>query len=141
MKPWLEVGIHLFDLMHLHFDCPGVYKSFMPGKFSFDKTAKQFSSMAPDQLHEQNNEVIKNVSGATDVMNREDQAGVERWGLCSPELALIASNFHKTSSKDKTLDTKHHEDTEAFQKHFSRDVLNMTKAMVDNPFEQDTLFT
>ena len=41
--------------------------------------------MATDQLHEQNNEVIKGVSGATDVMNREDQAGVERWGLCSPD--------------------------------------------------------
>ena len=134
---WLSV--HLFDLVHLHLDCPDVYQAFSNGKFSFDKTARQFSSMAPDQLHEQNNEVIKNVSGATDVMNREDQAGVERWGLCSPELAAIVSNFHKTSGKHKTENTKHHEDTAAFQKRFSRDVLNVTKAMVDNPFEQDAL--
>ena len=42
--------IHLFDLMQLHFDCPDVYNS-LTDKFSFDKTAKQFSSMAPDSLH------------------------------------------------------------------------------------------
>ena len=96
--------------------------------------------MAPDQLHEQNNEVIKNVSGATNVMNREDQADVERWGLCSPELAVIAESFHKRASKNKsTINTKRHEDTIAFQKLFSLDVLNVTKTMVENPFEQDTL--
>ena len=47
-------------------------------QFSFDKTIRRFSSIAPDQLHEQNNAVIKGMSGVTDVLNREDQAGVER---------------------------------------------------------------
>ena len=134
---WLSV--HLFDLVHLHLECPDVFEAFSNGKFSFDKTTRGFSSMALDQLHEQNNEVIKGVQGATDVMNREDQVGVERWGLCSPELAVIASNFHKTSGKHESEKTKHHEDTAAFQKRFSRDVLNVTRAMVDNPFQQDTL--
>ena len=31
--------IHLFDLMHLHFDCPDVYNSFMTGKFSGTRLA------------------------------------------------------------------------------------------------------
>ena len=37
--------------------------------------------MAPDQLHEQNNEVIKSFGGATPFLNRDDQSGLERWGL------------------------------------------------------------
>ena len=64
---WLTV--HLFELVLLHLHCPDVFQAFSNGLFSFDKTAKQFSSMAPDQLHEQNKGVIKSVSGATDAMN------------------------------------------------------------------------
>ena len=54
-------------------------------------------------------------------------------------MAVISSNFHKSSGNNKTENKKHHEDTLAFQKKFSRDVLNVTKGMVDNPFEQDAL--
>ena len=134
---WLTV--HLFDLMHLHINCPDVYNAFLSGKFSFDKTIRQFSSMAPNQLHEQNNEIIKNVSGATYVLNREDQVRVERWGLCSSELGRIVSEFHKSSNTNKITHTKHHEDTPAFQSHFSCDVFNVLQNMTSNLFEQDTL--
>ena len=75
------ISVHLFDLVHLHLNSPDVYDAFMSEKFSFDKNTRRFSSIAPDQLHEQNNAVIKGMSGVTDVLNREDQAGVERWRL------------------------------------------------------------
>ena len=45
---------------------------------------RQFSRMAPDQLHEQNNELIKGFSGATHLLNRHDTSGLERWETCGP---------------------------------------------------------
>ena len=94
--------------------------------------------MAPDQLHEQNNEVIKSVRGATYVLNREDQVGFERWGLCISELGCIVSEYHISSKTNISMNTKH-EDTPAFQKHFSCDVVNVVKNMTLNPFEENTL--
>ena len=43
---WLSV--HLFDLVNLHLNCPDVYNAFSNKKFSFDKTRRYFSAMAPD---------------------------------------------------------------------------------------------
>ena len=37
------------------------------GHFSFKKTAHEFSSLGLDQVHEQNNCVIKGCGGATDL--------------------------------------------------------------------------
>ena len=54
---WLT--IHLFDLCCLHLNTPDIYQEFVRGKFSFQKSMRRFSNMAPDQLHEQNNEKIK----------------------------------------------------------------------------------
>ena len=48
--------IHFFDLLCLEFTCPDIYEQFVCGNFSFLKTNRRFSRMAPDQLHEQNNE-------------------------------------------------------------------------------------
>ena len=87
---WLSV--HLYDLVQLHINCPDVYVAFVSGIFCFDKTTRPFSSMAPDQLHEKNNRVIKIFSSATAFLNREDQPGLERWGLCSSELASIIAD-------------------------------------------------
>ena len=86
------VSVHLYDLIHLHINCPDVSVAFVSGMFCFDKTTRPFSSMAPDQLHEQNNRVIKMFGGATAFLNREDQPGLERWGLCSSELASIIAD-------------------------------------------------
>ena len=44
---WLSV--HLFDLVCLPYTCPD-------GFFTFQKTRSEFSNMALDQVHEQNNE-------------------------------------------------------------------------------------
>ena len=47
---------------------PDIYKEFMEGNFSFHKTMREFSRMTPDQLHEQNNEVIKGTRRATHLL-------------------------------------------------------------------------
>ena len=56
--------IYWFDMELLKPRCPNEYKEFAGGFFSFLKTNKQFSRMALDQLHEQNNKCTKSVSGA-----------------------------------------------------------------------------
>ena len=49
--------------------------------------------MALDQLHEQNNEKIKGLSGATQLLNRNDMSGRDRWETSSPDIARIIGNF------------------------------------------------
>ena len=48
-----------------------------------------FSLIALDQLHEQNNKVIKGKSGPTSVINRKDESALNRWTLSGPGLAEI----------------------------------------------------
>ena len=79
------------------------------------------------------------MSGVTDVLNREDQVGVERWGLCNSELASLVSEYHSTCERDSSKASKHHEDTAAFQKNFSTDVLSLLKNFTINPFSENNL--
>ena len=53
--------VHWYDLLKLSQVCPSVYEM-VNGIFSFQKTSRNFSRMALDQIHEQNNKVIKGVS-------------------------------------------------------------------------------
>ena len=57
---WLSV--HLFDLLTLHEIHPDVLDELKTGKFAFQKTDAMFSLMAIDQVHDQNNKVIKNLA-------------------------------------------------------------------------------
>ena len=59
---WLT--IHVFDLISLPITHPDVYQQMLKGFFSFAKTKRPFSRMALDQVHEQNNEIIKRVGSA-----------------------------------------------------------------------------
>ena len=43
---------------------PAVHDQFMKGDFTVKKIANKFSSMAKDQAHEQNNEMVKGDGGA-----------------------------------------------------------------------------
>ena len=56
---WLT--IHVFNLISLPITHPDVYQQMLKGFFSFAKTKRPFSRMALDQVHEQNNEIIKRV--------------------------------------------------------------------------------
>ena len=48
--------------------------------------------MAPDQLHEQNNEKMKGSGGATHLVNK-DASGLIKWELCGPELMRLVEEF------------------------------------------------
>ena len=86
-------SVHVFDLVYLHITCPDIYKQFMAGNVSIQKTTRQFSRMAPDQLHEQNNELINGVCGATHLLNQHDTSGLERWETCGPEVTRLLSGL------------------------------------------------
>ena len=55
--------------------------------------------MALDQVHEQNNEFIKGVGGASHLVNRSDESVLIRWELCGSELAKMISDFEELSKK------------------------------------------
>ena len=96
--------------------------------------------MALDQVQEQNNEKIKGVSGATQLLNRNDKSGMERWETSTPEIARITKTFESHTGHDfDTNEKPHHEDIAAFQNRFSLDVKKVIEGMDVNPFLQDNL--
>ena len=68
--------VHLFDLITLHKTCPHVYAQFLKKIFLFKYLIENFQ-IAFHQVHEQNNEKLKGVSGATHLVNRADFSGLE----------------------------------------------------------------
>ena len=81
--------IYWSDMELLKHRYPNEYKEFAARNFSFLKTNKQFSRMALDQIHEQNNKYRESVSGATSLIDRQDDSALVRCELCGPELCQI----------------------------------------------------
>ena len=71
---WMTV--HWFDLYHLESTFPDVFEQFSKGNFSFQKSNREFSRMGLDQIHEQNNRVIKGSGGASALLNKEDDSAL-----------------------------------------------------------------
>ena len=65
----------------------------MKGYFSFQKSNRLFSKMGIDQIHEQNNDLIKNIGGATHLINRNDDSSLHVWETSTPELARILVEY------------------------------------------------
>ena len=98
--------------------------------------------MGLDQIHEQNNKIIKGSGGASDLLNKEDDSALLRWEVCSPELARIILEFESSLDRNdipSESKTKHHENNEAFNKRFSSDVSRLVKYVPVNQFSQDYL--
>ena len=49
--------------------------------------------MGLDQIHEQNNKIIKWSGGASELLNKVDDSVPLRWEVCSPELARVIQEF------------------------------------------------
>ena len=115
---------------------------FCKGFFSFQKTNRQFSMMSLDQVHEQNNAVIKDSGGATDLLNKVDESSLLRWEVCNPELARLLIEFEDAmdgNDQVKVTESKHHEDNDNFRKKFVGDVKALCKGFAMNPFLDDKL--
>ena len=49
--------------------------------------------MGLDQVHEQNNAVIKGCGGATDLVNKIDDSALIRWETYGPDIARLLLEF------------------------------------------------
>ena len=63
----------------------------------------EFSCMALDQVHEQNNIIIKGIGGATHVMNRSEESPLLRWELCADDLSKLLRNFEDAQSQTSSV--------------------------------------
>ena len=101
------------------------------GHFSFLKTHREFSRIATDQVHEQNNKMIKGSGGATCLLNKSDESALIRWEACGPDISRVVTEFEdllnseSSNSNSHSTFKKHHEDNSFFQK----------KNRTCNPFE------
>ena len=98
---WLTV--HWFDMYHLESNFPELFEQFSNGNFTFQKSNREFSRMGLDQVHEQNNKVIKGAGGASALLNREVDSALLRWEVCSPELARVILEFEESLDKNESF--------------------------------------
>ena len=99
--------------------------------------------MALNQVHEQNNKIIKGVGGATSLLNIQDESALIRWETCGPEVARIVFEFEDSlyNQDASSSAAKHHEDKENFRQKLSRNVESVYQQIPCNPFEMASLGT
>ena len=92
--------------------------------------------MGLDQIHEQNNAVMKGMGGATPSLNKVDESSLGRWGLCIHELASIVNEyeFEENDMNSSYEVQRHHEDSVVFQKRFTTVGNCLEEAVISNPF-------
>lgn len=83
--------MHLKDLKPLSSTNPTIYAAFLERNFVATKTLRNFSSIAIDHVHEQNNKLVKKDGGAIGLT--ENTAELTRWIICGPEIAGIVNEF------------------------------------------------
>jgi len=111
---WLPVFVRtLQDLPEKH---PDIHAEFLRGNFSSTKTAKPFSAISDDQLHEHNNKFIKGEGGAIGILDNEN--ALLKWMVSGPRISSLIEEFEKKSflKDEKDGGAKHHEDNNAFEK-------------------------
>jgi hypothetical protein len=99
-------------------NAPEVDKEFQNGNFLVKKSHCQFSSIAIDQAHEQNNELVKGDGGAIGVI--ENMMQLQRWMVSCPEIARVIHEFESAQKKIKLNQRKgpaikHHEQVKSRQ--------------------------
>ena len=140
---WLSVFVH--SLQELPIRHPSVYAAFCAGQFTSSKTARPFSAISDDQLHEQNNKLIKSNGGAIGIFDSD--AALLKWMVSGPEISRMIAEFneHTGASNLETNqpENHHHEDTSSFEARFVKDVRNLCRVFREdgNPFELDNLVT
>ena len=93
------------------------------------------------QIHEKNNAVVKDMSGATLSLNKADKSSWARWAVFIHELASIVSEyeFEENNMNSPHKGQRCHEDSVAFQKRFITDVNCLEMAVISNHFMLEKL--
>ena len=127
---WLSV--HLFDSMTLDIVHKDVFENFLLGHFCFKKTNKVFSKIALDQLHEQNNRIIKSSELMIQLLFDGNHV----------VLSCIINESEETFRPQVKSSNNHHEDCISFSFKFYSDIKTLYEAIPVNPFvvEDDMIF-
>ena len=95
-----------------------------------------------NQIHKQNNKLIKGCGGASDLLSKVDDSALISWETCSPQIARVILEFENCLDRSEILaepSTKHHEDSQSFHERLSSDINQLTKCITVNLFMQDHL--
>ena len=126
------INTHVFDLISLLIIHPDVYHQITQGSFTFGKSELSFPRMALDQVHEQNNKIIKGQGGESELSNLEDESVLIRWEICGPEVWGILCQFEKEMKDDDpsfhTTSTKNNKDNMHFRLNFRKNVQTVLSA-------------
>ncbi|KAJ8051168.1 hypothetical protein HOLleu_04633 [Holothuria leucospilota] len=117
---WLT--LHVTDLQELPNDSVDIHRAFVKGNFVTQKSSHKFSALAHDEIHEQQNAIVKGngrVIGIT-----ENEAALRRWMVAGSELAGIVSEFEDQFQRQKQTDVRYHEQLPSVQKSFASDLNN-----------------
>ena len=98
---------------------PDIAERFREGKFTVSKTHNNFSSIAIDHAHEQNNKCIKGDGGVIGLT--ENSAQLLRWMVSGPKIARLVNKFKVDVSlvklcEEKIENKRHHEQTKCAEK-------------------------
>ena len=133
---WLSV--HIRDMITLAKKHPDVLAEFMSGNFVVHKTCNQFSGMALDQCHEQNNAKVKGTGGA--IGPTGNPGALRRWMIAGPEIARITSEFEQQTVKQQHgasgTGQHHHDHKPGVQAAFLKEVKALVNVLgeMGNPF-------
>ncbi|XP_063958716.1 uncharacterized protein LOC135154779 [Lytechinus pictus] len=126
------------DLQDLPINPMDTHNSFTDGNFVTQKSSHRFSALAHDQVHEQQNAVVKGDGGVIGIT--ENEAALCRWMVAGPEIARIMSEYEDQFQSEKEPDVRHHEQLPSMQKSFATDLNNTISSFekLGNPFDEDT---
>ena len=128
------IPIHIRDMKSL----PDSIKCDMKKYWVISKTHNKFSSMPIDQVHEQNNKIVKGSGGAIGLT--DNPVAFRRWMVAGPEQARLLSEFEGQFMEEDSPDGfEHHEQNLSSQELFKKHVSNLftTMSSMGNPFMDD----
>ena len=133
---WLTV--HVTDLNELPNDYLHTHTEFVNGNFLTQKSSHKFSALTHDQIHEQQNAIVKGDGGIIGIT--ENEGALHRWMVAGPQIDRILNEFEDQFQRRKQIDARHHEQLPSIQKSFTSDLNNTisTFTKLGNPFLEDS---
>ena len=113
---------------------------FSAGNLTVRNTKNVFSSIPIDQVHEQNNALIKGDGGAVGVT--DNPSALLRWMIAGPEVARVIEEFRDGHlHRGRREDTRHHDHTPIVQTSFAQDVRALVRGIEElgNTFEEESM--
>ena len=119
------------------------HAEFRAGKFVVHKIRNEFSAMAIDQCHEQNNGAVKGSGRAVGLTG--NLAALRRWTVAGPEVAILVAEFEEDQEDGgpgakRNIEGLQHEQQPGMQYAFLKDVQSLTVVLQDmgNPFLEES---